>query len=674
MANSKTAKQKLLADYALKVKKLKKWPGLTELLPEITRNMLRHHFGDQNNLQEAFKKAYPKEYKHLLYWLEQTKLTEENHRQALIATYIELAQSMGHHPTEKQYFEEGINKNHLKDYFHSFEKLKEHIIKEHEDDLSGVYADEDFLNYERRQETRERINTIDRQVWSSIGSGRLAETYLKSILHYCKKNNAHLFLLSTDLQFSQISSEIKAAHMEGTLDIVVDSQDITRKIQASNIRIKEKVVDPTAGIKRRLGDKSFIYASPKQMLKVLPSKKKGIPRLQMSPGAITEPDYYKDTLRPHKREVMAENDHVIGAIIIEREDELFFARQTQMGPDGEFTDWGLGYYPDGKTVRVKDMMFVMGDLHSVEKHKTTFDIWLKLMASLPNIVGCVAHDVYDAASTNPHEIGKPISAMVSAIQGRTSIADELKILYQDLHEIAKVAKKLYVVDSNHDDMLARSFDNGSIWRIPENAFLGSLLQPMAVLHQLRRDYSGDELEAKICERIKVDKTSLKKYFPHLTKNLSLLQFALHMVGMEDRDDTVFLSKEDSLIYGGFQLALHGHQGVNGAKGSHASFKRVIDKMIYGHCHTEEQSNFVLSVGHTEDDPHYARGGFSNWTRSGAFAYESGEVQQVRAILGRIRSFKDAYIHPSMKKQMENFIKSQKERLVLEEEAPKQEAA
>jgi len=660
--SKKSAKEMFLAVYAAKVKKLKAWPSFTDLLPEITRNSLRYHFGDQDGIKEAFKKKYPNQYKHIIFHIEKAGRDSEHQVNDLVNQYLELAQSMGHHPSEKDYASLGVNKKHLKEHFGSFKKLVEYIKKERADDVSGVHSDEDFLDIARRQETKDRIEKTDRQVWSSIGSGKLHEEYLKSILHYCKKNKARLFLLSTHLEFSQISADIKTAHLDGVLDIVIDSQDITRKLQASNIRIHEKVVDPTAGIKRRLGDKSFIYASPKQTLEVIPSKKKGIPRLQMSPGAITEANYYKDTLRPHKREVMAETDHIIGAIIIEREDDLFFARQTQMGPDHEFTDWGMAYYPDGKTVKIKEMMFVMGDLHSIEKHKVTFDIWLNLMDAFPNLVGCVAHDIYDSASLNPHEYGKPISHMVSAIEGRTSASHELRILAEDLKGVRRVCEYLYIVDSNHDDMLARSFDNGSIWKIPENAFLGSLLQPMAVMHQLRRDFSGSELEKAICERIGIDKHALVKFFPKLTEDISLLEFSLQLVGMKKDENIKFLRKEDSLIYGGFQLANHGHQGVNGAKGSHASFKRVVDKMIYGHTHTEKQSNYVLSVGHTSDDPRYARGGFSNWTRSGAFIYATGEVQQVRAILNRVRSFKDAYVHPALVKSMSKFMQGQKKKL------------
>ena len=641
-------------------KKIKKIPSHSDLNHVLTRNMIRGTFGDMGKLQDEVQKRHPE------MWVEIEKIEEdkviqrEKIRLSFAEQYRDLAKADNHLPSQNK-FQRTYGKDFLK-YYEDYEELEATATMAFPDDLVGKYSDEDFLNYERRQQTLANVNKHTRIVTSSIGTGAADMDYIRSALHYCEKNDGRLVLQCTDIKFHQIDKEIADLYFEGKLDIAVDNINITDNIELSNIRIKEKVVDPNAGIKRRLGSCSYVFASPKQTFESLPSKKKGVPRFLMSSGAITLPHYYKDSNRPHKREVMADNDHLVGAIIIEKEGDLFFVRQTQRGNSGEFIDWGMAYHSDGKKVTHVKNIFDMGDLHSKDKHSQTFKAWLKTMRSVRSDK-CIGHDIFDAVSVNPHEMNNPINQKINALENNDSTVDELKVLAEDIKSVLDHVKEYVVVESNHDDMLDRSFVNKSIYKDSKNSVLGTILELYAVVSKLRTDMKGEEVFDVFSNAIGLDKKALKEYCPRLGDAKPLIEVALNLVGLKTDERIKFLSKESSYVYGGFQLSNHGDRGVNGAKGSQSSFKRVIDKMIYGHTHTPAQSNFVLSVGHTAGNPRYARGGFSTWVRTSAIVYESGQFQMVHSIFGRVRSFKNAYLLPEIAESSKELIEMQKTNVV-----------
>lgn len=633
-----------IKEWAKVARKLKHIPSHSDLNDVLPRNMLRGLFGDMEKLHAEVQKRNPAVWKEIEKIAQQKVLSRENVQRSFIIKYADLAKKHQHIPSQNSYI-----KNHGRDflkYFTDYDELEATACIEFPDDLVGKYSDEDFLDYSRRQQTFENVNKATRIITSSIGTGEADLDFINAALHYCAKNDGRVVLQCTDIKFHQIDKNIAKMYFDGVLDIAVDNIQITDNLELSNIRVKEKVVDPNAGIKRRKGSLSYFFASPKQTFESLPSKKKGVPRFLMSAGAVTVPHYYHDENRPHKREVMADNDHMIGAYIVEKEGDLFFSRQTQRGENGEFIDWGMAFHSDGETVTLVKNLFNMGDLHSKDKHEPTFKAWLKTMKSVLSD-RCIGHDIFDAIAVNPHEMNNSINNKINALEGNDNVVEELKVLATDIREILKHTKELLVVESNHDDMLDRSFVNKSIFKDSKNSIFGSILEIYAVMSKIRTDYSGDEIFEKFATAIGLDMKALKAYCPKLGDNKPLLEVALNLVGLETSKEVKFLSKEGSYVYGSFQLNNHGDRGVNGAKGSLSSFKRVIDKMMYGHTHSPSQSNFVVSIGHTTDNPRYARGGFSSWMRTSAIVYESGQFQFVHSIFGRVRTFNNAYLLPEI---------------------------
>lgn len=670
-SDMKKSRSRMIADdrneafinYSLKIiskaKTLKRWPTQPELdAIGVDRNKMRYHYeGTLTRMAEILSGYAPNVAK--IVEEEQIRVDEELHnlQGKIIENYLEEVEKYHHIPNAEQLKRAGFKEKELAKIFSGGVGELEAIAKEYFDAQGiGVYTDEQIDNEIRRAQTKRDIQKYERLLISSISKSALAEDYFNSSMHYCKKNSAKIFLLPTKMSIREIDVRIRKLHCEGVINIVFGEVEFHKYFHYLNIAIEDKVVEPLAGLARKMR-KSAILASPKQHLDVEPSRKAGFPLLFMTPGAMTVANYRDSETLSTKRARMAENDHIVGAVILEKEGDLFFARQTQSNVNSEFVDWGMAYSSDMENVRVINPMFVMGDLHSIHKHKETFHLWLTLNKALKT-KGIVAHDIFDASSCNPHEGGNILSSMMGVLEGTGLTKYEVQELIRDINLMKEVTEKVYVVDSNHDDMLLRAFKSRLIWNNPNNAVLATFLYSKAMLHEMNRDYTSDELVSLVSEATGIEENFLKKHCSYLVDKKPLLQTLCEMMGLEVGNEVIFMDKRDSLMHEKYQMSQHGDKGINGAKGSLKSFARIFSHFFFGHTHTESQRGHVASVGHCEDDPRYARGGFSKWTRSSILSY--GDCfQQIRSVFGRIRTFKGAYLHPDLKLEMKDFINTQK---------------
>lgn len=655
-------RQEAFVHYSLKIinkaKSLKRWPSQPELdAIGVDRNKMRYHYeGTLSRMAEILSQYCPNIASIIEEEQQRIQAEIENKQQVIIERYLEEVEKYHHIPNDEQLKRSGFNKKHVEKLFAGGIEELEAIAKDYFGALGIEITEDNQIDNELiRARLKKNVLNYDRKVITSIGKGFANIEYLMSTLHYCQRNSARLFCLMTKMAIREIDPALRRMHIEGKIDIVFGELQFHKYFHFLNVPIEDKVVEPLAGLSRKT-DVSAILASPKQHLDVKPSRKAGFPLLFMTPGAITLPTYSESEVRSSKRARMAEHDHITGVVIAENEGDLFFVRQTQSTSDNKFIDWGMIYSHDMVTVDIVRPTFVMGDLHSKHKHRPTFELWLKLNKGLKS-KAIIAHDILDATSCNPHEAGNVLSSMMGALEGTGLTRDEIKELIEDINACRSATEKTYVVDSNHDDMLLRAFKSKLIWKNPSNAVLATFLYSKAMVHEMNRDYTREELLTLLSETSGISPHYIETHFSHLLDKKPLLQTLCEMLGLESGDDLKFLDKTDSLMSGKYQLGKHGDKGINGAKGSISSFARVMSHFIFGHTHTESQRGHVASVGHCEDDPRYARGGFSKWTRSSALVYEES-FQQIRSVFGRVRSFKGAYIHPDLKDSLKGFIESQ----------------
>ena len=632
----------------------------------ISRPMIRSAFGSIFKLIEHTEKKFPLEYSVAKTRKDKFEKDRKEKKLEMAKVYYDLAIKLERYPSGKDLSRVGLSSSAIYKYFFGIAGMKDFVIalySKHK--LKKVHDIDDLVNDLRLLKTRKNIKKFNRFVVSSIGTGSLDKDFLKSIYNYCEKNKARLLLVPTEVKFDQIDSDILGEYVKGNLDIVFEEVKLCSNLHINSVRINEKVTNPTAGISRYQKDNSsFVYASPKQTITSVAVKKKGHPRYLMSPGSITEENYMNDPLFKKKRRLMAENDHLEGLMIFEIEGEdRWYMRQSQKNlKDSSFPDMGVRYLKNGKYKIDSPEAFVMGDLHSSEKHEDCFQTWLNIIKGL-NIKSTIMHDIFDAKSINPHEKNQLTKSLSLTVEKDDLLSNELITLVSDLNRVSAVCDKTYIVDSNHDDMLQRAFDSGLVWRNPRNAILGSLLQPYSIIHNLKDDYSEKEILSLLSDALKMPSDVVKKYIPAISNGKGILEYACELYGLDAKKNKVdFLNLDSSLIIGGFELGDHGHKGSNGAKGSPVSAASSFTKRISGHTHTEYQFNYVISVGHTSNDPRYARGGASSWSRASSIVYSSGEVQSIRYINGRVRSTKDAFLPKEISYKDKDTVKEKKKKV------------
>lgn len=285
-------------------------------------------------------------------------------------------------------------------------------------------------------------------VTAAIPGGKVDEGFLRSIETYIKENNAQLIILPMvgiykDAQFHDRILQYT--------DFFATEFRFNSNLVARDFLINPQVMLPLTRLKR-FGQKqeSLIVASPKQHMETVRVKANTTPHIIHSTGAISKPQYRHTTAG-----VLADQDHIMGGLIVEVEnDSIFHIRQIQAGKDGTFYDLNKHYMHnsvDSCTAKV----CVIGDSHSLYEDKiatTTFKAWCKKVQ--PNYI--VFHDIFDAKSIS-HHLENNITEQVNRPINGQFLEQELEIAAKYLCEWRNELpySTFIIVRSNHDEHLDR---------------------------------------------------------------------------------------------------------------------------------------------------------------------------------------------------------------------------
>jgi len=89
----------------------------------------------------------------------------------------------------------------------------------------------------------------------------------------------------------------------------------------------------------------------------------------------------------------------------------------------------------------------------------------------------------------------------------------------------------------------------------------------------------------------------------------------------------------------WELALHGHVGSSGSRGSHTQFKSLNTKNVTAHGHHPHKEDGHVSVGTLTKLRLGYNNGLSNWMHGLGLGYSNGKVQLVNIIKGKYTTFK-----------------------------------
>jgi hypothetical protein len=536
----------------------------------------------------------------------------ENHIK-LIKDYVRIVKETGMYPGRARMAQAGHSRDQLRHYFTNLAQLKaaaKEWAYENDPEAFDSILDFDIFNSENHERLKENVKKYKKFViTTAVVGAEVHEGFLQSIETYCEKNKAMLLVLpAADPASTQdwcLDPEL------GLESIVVGDIALNTNLFLCSIKLSAKQIDPSTGLDR-IGQRSgsFIYGSPKQRLKFHPVSNIKHPHAEMTPGAITIPKYFEigDTLgSPYFSErtaYIANHDHVMGAIIVELEDDkMYHFRQIQADADGGFVDLG-DFYKGKKITKMYAEAISMGDWHAGETDPDA-------VRGLRELIGVVrpkklfVHDGFNGLSINHHERDRQIRRAVLAKQGLLSLEQELRWFARDLDEMVswKHVEEVIVVKSNHDLFLFRWLDDGEYVKDPYNHEVG----------------------------VELARAALKGQDP--------LRYGVEMFGLKAKNKIRWLNMDEDYFIAGIQCGAHGHKGPKGSRGSIKGMEKSYGRSVTGHAHTPEILRGAWQNGTMTFLKLNYNEGPSDWVHASTVIYPNGMRQLINFFDGKWRSKK-----------------------------------
>lgn len=527
-----------------------------------------------------------------------------NKQDKILKDYATFVKKNGRHPSRAELTRLGISRDSMRWNFGNMKGLKQ-AAKEKYPEIFKNVIDADFFTEERTRTLETAVKKCKRFVITTAVTGCAVNLgFYNSIKNYCRKNKATLLVLTA-------SDPASIATQGGFIDpilvnehLVMQDIQLNRNIAIRGIKLSAKAVEPTTGL-GRIGQKngSFIYASPKQRLKMTATSNVKLPHAMMTTGAITNPNYQTDNYLAERTAYIADNDHVMGALIVEIVDQqVYHFRQIQCDSKGAFADLGK-LYSGNKVTNYRPDSLVLGDWHSGETDPDARAAFVEAKDSVVAKVKprrLVVHDGFNGMAISHHEEKNRLLRARRAEANELNLEAEIRGYAEDLQMMAEKVEEVVIVKSNHDEFLDRYLDAGR--------------------------YVEDAQNHRI---------SLMLAYSMLTGK-NPLAAAMDILGYKFRNKLRWLNRDQDFKVAGIELGAHGDKGSNGTRGSLASLERAYGSSISGHSHTAEILRRAWQVGTCSKLKLEYNKGPSSWIHSSCLVYPNGQRQLINVIYGKWR--------------------------------------
>jgi hypothetical protein len=300
------------------------------------------------------------------------KEAHEKRQKEIAKVYADLAKELKRTIRMNDMIDAGYTRDTISHYFQSLGRLNAFARDLHPNSffdiaISNLIHDKEFVDSVDDVVGRKKRFFIT----TAVTGCPVEPSCINSIASFCAKRDAAcLVQVSSDPAHNWEKNNDQGSIDSTILDtdgfhLVLKDLQLNDNLYMSCIKLSAKQIDPVTGL-TRIGQKrgSFIYASPKQRLKLIATSNNKLPRMAMTTGALTAADYRSENYMSQRTAYIAENDHVNGGLIVEIEDKkTFHFRQVQFDIDGSFVDLGVKYNADGTTESIASH-FVLGDWHA----------------------------------------------------------------------------------------------------------------------------------------------------------------------------------------------------------------------------------------------------------------------------------------------------------------------
>ena len=519
-------------------------------------------------------------------------------KKQIIDEYKSIVEMKRELPSYREFLIRDIKRDAIRRHFGGIEFLHEYMRENENEFLSSYFSSVDNIFSELRSVSNSEKTVF--VITTAVADSKAHKGFLDALGHYCDHRDAQLVIMpceSITNSFENKTAVFDPVFNDPKYLFVQEDTRLNENISLCSIQVSAKQIKPITGL-QRLGNRegSYVFASPKQFLEYVPAGNSRVNNFTiMTPGACTVPQYFTETFVSKRLSYIAKNDHTIGAVIVELEDDKRFDfRQIQAAEDGSFIDMGVKYTPEGETEKVPSNI-VFGDLHGVHVDTDALSYFTSLFSGL-EIDSIYLHDIFDGYSIS-HHVKDIAERAERSGQGKGNLREELTRTYDLIRSIQRALspKTVNIVKSNHDEFLDRYLSEGRYISDPENHLLSL------------------------------------KIATALFEETDILQKGFEVVGGQIPENWKFLQRSDSSKIADVECGSHGDLGLNGAKASLNSLEKVYGNCVTGHNHTAAIQRGVFRVGTLSQlDMRYNRGP-SSWTHTCCIVYENGQRQLINYI-------------------------------------------
>lgn len=525
----------------------------------------------------------------------------------VIAITVDYLQRTASFPTEHVFDELGLSRHIIRKRFGNLSSFKTLIRRLHPDLMRNIIDPESGLySVQAKKELQDLVKKHSKFVVTTAVMGApVDDKFLKSLHVYCEHNDSKLLVMVSKAGKADLSISPKLANET----LVLYDVPLNSNLSLVAMDVNSKAVDPVVGMKR-IGQRngSSIFASPKQRLQYVATSNEKLPHALMSTGAVTVPFY--DTVGiKNKRNLVAMNDHVVGAIIVELDPDgvVYHFRQVQAGKGGGFYDLNKHYSSNG-VIAARPSAMVLGDYHSGSTDQTALRGCNELM-DLVKPSSIILHDFFDGASINHHEEHDVIQKAIRAKSSGMDLQREIGVMAFDLAALCMkpYVNKAVMVKSNHDLFLDRYLREGKYVVDHANHYYAICLAKAMLEGEDPLKYAVSNVHLPPSMKAAVNKK------------------------------VQWLTEDEDYKIAGVQLGAHGHRGSNGAKGSAATLEEAYGQVVYGHVHTPGIVRGSWAVGTLSQLRLSYNKGASSWMHAVCLVFKDGSRQLVNFIDGKYKA-------------------------------------
>ncbi len=381
-------------------------------------------------------------------------------------------------------------------------------------------------------------------------------------------------------------------------------------IFCAGMNILPTVVNPLTGLELHTGRKSAIYPHAKMQLQSVASGKFEGTKLMFTTGAVTKRNYLQKKIGQ-----TAEPHHCYGGLIVEiSEDGAFFVRQVQADERGIIHD--LDIKVQGGIVYTDNPIEAVtwGDIHAWKMDPQLEQACWGDGGMLDTLQPKhqFFHDVFDMYARNHHERRNPHRMFERRLMGIEGIETEADTTADFLKRSDRPWCKGVAVKSNHDDAFEK-------WLQSPDAIMDRDVANLVLYHEGNAEWYRQAMASNL------------KFLP--------IEWLLQRHGAPK--SVQFLREDESYIichdeHGGIECGMHGHLGVNGAKGSLRGFSKMGRRSNTADKHTAGIFNGAYQAGVSGKLDMWYNKGPSTWSQSHILTYPNGMRTIVTMWKGRWR--------------------------------------